>query len=181
MTRDPSLSKLLSYLLRHRPDAAGLTPDPAGWVLVDDLLMALRDRGLSVTRAALSQVVHESDKQRFAFSEDGLHIRANQGHSVQVELGYEPRVPPAVLYHGTVQRSLPAILEHGLTKRQRHHVHLSALPQTASVVGARRGHPVVLKVDAMAMHAAGYVFYCSPNGVWLTDHVPPQYIEQPNK
>lgn len=171
------LSKRLSLVLRHDPASVGLTLDPAGWVRVDDLLEALRTADVDVSRAALDEVVRTSDKQRFAFDGTGTRIRAQQGHSVPVDLGLDPEDPPAVLWHGTVDRFLGAILAEGLAPRQRHHVHLSPDVATARVVGARRGAPVLLRVDAAAMAADGHVFRCSGNGVWLVDAVPPRYLE----
>lgn len=164
-------------MLRHDPASVGLTLDRAGWVGVDDLLEALRTADVDVSRGALDEVVRTSDKQRFAFDGTGTRIRAQQGHSVPVDLGLEPQDPPAVLWHGTVDRFLDAILAEGLAPRQRHHVHLSPDVATARVVGARRGAPVLLRVDAAAMAADGHVFRCSGNGVWLVDAVPPRYLE----
>lgn len=171
------LSKFLSLVLRHRPQSIGISLDAAGWVEVDVLLAALARHGRALGRAQLAALVAGSDKQRFALSEDGTRIRANQGHSVQVELGLEPWPPPARLYHGTVAAALPGIRAHGLEKRTRHHVHLSADRQTAVKVGGRRGAPVILVVRAAEMAAAGHTFYCSANGVWLTESVPPEYLE----
>jgi putative RNA 2'-phosphotransferase len=167
------LSKRLSFVLRHRPDSVGLVLDEAGWADVDDLLAALR-----MTRAELEHVVAANDKRRFAFDADGTRIRANQGHSVPVELGYEPAVPPDVLFHGTVERFVPSILAVGLRPGRRHAVHLSADVATARLVGGRRGRPVVLRVEAAAMAGAGHSFTRSPNGVWLTREVPPRYLTQ---
>lgn len=177
MHNNRKLSKTLSYILRHRPDTYGLTPDDGGWVRVVDLLAALASNGAQVTRADLARVVQENDKQRFALSEDGTRIRASQGHSFDVALGYVPSEPPPVLYHGTVVRALSAILVEGLTRQQRQHVHLSDTREVARSVGARRGRPVVLEVDSAAMHAHGYTFYLSANGVWLTEHVPPSFLQ----
>ncbi len=171
------ISKFLSLVLRHRPESIGIALDAAGWVEVEVLLAALARHGRSLNRAQLAEVVASSDKQRFALSADGMRIRANQGHSVQVELGLEPQPPPARLYHGTVAAALASIRKQGLEKQARHHVHLSADRQTAMKVGGRRGAPVILVVRAAEMAAAGYVFYCSANGVWLTDAVPPAYLE----
>jgi putative RNA 2'-phosphotransferase len=154
----------------------GLTLDRAGWVDVDDLLAALVRTGLRVTRDDLEAVVRTSDKQRFAFDGTGRRIRAQQGHSVEVDLGLEPQVPPADLWHGTVARALDPILREGLLPRGRHHVHLSSDPGTARAVGSRRGRPVVLHVDAAAMVASGHVFYRSGNGVWLVDAVAPVFL-----
>lgn len=171
-----SLSRFLSLILRHEPQRIGVTLDANGWISVEKLLVALNEYGKRVTLSLLQQVVAENDKQRFAFSEDGLQIRANQGHSVEVALDYAPSAPPAVLYHGTVRRFLTAIRAQGLLKGSRHHVHLSARREVALQVGQRRGQPVILTVRAEAMVAAGHTFYRTPNGVWLVDHVPPQFL-----
>jgi putative RNA 2'-phosphotransferase len=172
------ISKFLSLHLRHRPELLGLTLEAGGWVGVEALLAACARRGFPLTRAQLEEIVTSSDKQRFAFDESGTRIRAQQGHSVPVELGLVAQVPPAELYHGTVAAALPAIREQGLQKMQRHHVHLSPDIETARRVGSRRGKPVLLVVDAAALHAAGAQFYQSGNGVWLTDQVPPQYLRE---
>jgi putative RNA 2'-phosphotransferase len=171
-----STSKFLSLVLRHQPGLIGLTLDDAGWTSVDDLLARCVAHGHTLSRETLAQIVRDCDKQRFAFSEDGKRIRANQGHSVGVDLGLDPLEPPAVLLHGTTGRFLPAILKEGLAKRARHHVHLSESSSTATAVGSRRGDAVLLKVDAARMHADGHVFYRSANGVWLTDAVPAGYL-----
>jgi putative RNA 2'-phosphotransferase len=165
------LSKRLSYVLRHAPGSVGLTLDDAGWVDVDDLLAALY-----LTRAELEDVVAGNDKQRFAFDAAGTRIRASQGHSVPVDLRYTAEAPPAELFHGTVERFLPAILAEGLRPGNRHAVHLSPDVQTARTVGARRGRPVVLRVDAAALAAEGARFTRSANGVWLVDAVPPRHL-----
>ena len=165
-------------MLRHAPDSVGLTLDEAGWVRVDDLLSALRAHGLTLTREQLAETVATSDKQRFAFDPAGERIRANQGHSIPVDLGLSARTPPAVLFHGTVAAALPGIRTHGLSRRGRHHVHLSPDVETARTVGRRRGRPVVLRVDAAAMAADGVPFYRSANGVWLVDAVPPRYLSE---
>jgi putative RNA 2'-phosphotransferase len=174
--RQPSLSKFLSFVLRHAPGAIGLTLDPSGWVSVDALLSALASHGKPLDRAALTRLVAESEKQRFAFSADGSQIRANQGHSVDVDLGLPPELPPARLFHGTIERYLPAIREQGLLKGQRQHVHLSATRELAVLVARRRGPARVLEVNAGEMSAAGFVFYRSENGVWLTEHVPARFL-----
>jgi putative RNA 2'-phosphotransferase len=172
------VGKRLSYVLRHRPDSVGLALDEAGWVDVDALLAALATSGLPLTRAELEQVVGADDKDRFALDGTGTRIRASQGHSVAVELGYAPRTPPPLLFHGTVERNLPAIRAEGLRPGNRHAVHLSPDAGTARRVGARRGRPVVLRVDAAAMAADGAVFTRSANGVWLVDAVPPRYLDR---
>jgi putative RNA 2'-phosphotransferase len=177
-SRAVRVSKFLSLVLRHEPAAAGVTLDAEGWVVIADLLAGAAQRGLAVTHDELREVVRTSDKQRFAVSADGLRIRASQGHSVDVDLKLAPTAPPAVLYHGTVERSVPSILSTGLQKRARQHVHLSAEVDTARRVGARRGEAVILKVDAAGMHASGLEFFRSENGVWLTDEVPPRFVSR---
>ena len=169
-------SKFLSFVLRHKPDAIGIVLDDAGWVDVDVLLRACGDHGRALSRAELDEVVARNPKRRFALSEDGRRIRANQGHSTEVDLGYAPADPPDVLFHGTVARLLPSIREKGLLRMDRHHVHLSADEATARNVGSRRGKPVLLRIDAQAMKDAGHAFFCTPNGVWLTESVPPRFI-----
>jgi putative RNA 2'-phosphotransferase len=170
------ISKYLSKHLRHQPERLGLKLAPGGWVAVDELLAACAQHQMPISRAELEEVVCRNDKQRFAFDSSGSMIRAQQGHSVEVDLQLAAATPPPLLYHGTVERNLPAILANGLHKMQRHHVHLSSDLATATKVGARRGHPVILAVDAAAMAQAGFSFYCSGNGVWLVDHVPPEYL-----
>lgn len=172
------VSKFLSRHLRHAPEDLGLRLDPAGWVPVADLLQAMAERGRPLTRAELDEVVAHNDKQRFAYDDSGTRIRASQGHTVPVDLGYVDAVPPAVLYHGTVPAALDAILRDGLRPMDRHDVHLSADVATATRVGARRGRPVVLAVDTAAMTADGHRFRRSANGVWLTAEVPPGYLSR---
>lgn len=176
---DIALSKFLSYVLRHAPERAGLTLDAAGWASVPDVLRAARLQGLDLDRAALERVVETSDKQRFAL--EGDRIRANQGHSVPVDLGLEAVAPPVLLYHGTARRFLVSILAEGLNPGRRHHVHLSGDVATATAVGQRRGEPVVLTVQARALAEAGPPFYRSANGVWLVDHVPPGFLSPPDR
>jgi putative RNA 2'-phosphotransferase len=168
------LSKYLSRHLRHRPEHIGLTLDANGWVDVDQLIRAAATDGVRFTRHELEHVVTTSDKRRFAL--DGDRIRASQGHSVPVDLDLPAAEPPGYLYHGTVARSLPAIRVEGLRPMRRHHVHLSADRETATRVGARRGRPVVLAVDAAAMRRAGHIFRISANGVWLVDAVPAPFL-----
>lgn len=172
-------SKFLSLVLRHEPERIGITLDSAGWTPVDALLAAFASHGQPLTRAELDELVATSDKQRFALSADGTMIRANQGHSVEVELELAPATPPARLLHGTIADFIPSIRAKGLVKGQRHHVHLSADLETAKKVGGRRGRPEILTVRSAEMAAAGHVFYLSANGVWLTEHVPPQFIDFP--
>ena len=180
-SRRRNVSKFLSYVLRHNPDTIGIELDEAGWVDVNELLAGCERNGRHLTREELAEVVATNDKQRFAFSQDGRSIRASQGHSIPVDLGYAPTPPPAVLYHGTVEGNLPAITREGITKGDRHAVHLSPDRETAAKVGSRHGRPVVLEIDAAAMHADGHRFYLSANGVWLTEHVPPAYVSFPGR
>jgi putative RNA 2'-phosphotransferase len=174
------ISKLLSLALRHDPSALGLTLDSAGWTDVAAVLIGLAARGTNLTEDELEEIVATSDKQRFALSPDGSRIRANQGHSVNVDLGLPVQEPPELLFHGTVARFLGSIRTNGLLRRARTHVHLSAETETAKVVASRRaGETVLLRVRARAMHAAGHRFFVSNNGVWLTETVPPDFIELP--
>jgi putative RNA 2'-phosphotransferase len=174
------VSKLLSYGLRHAPEKLGLKLDDAGWAAVDHVLAALAARGEPVSADELVDVVVTSDKQRFALSDDRRRIRANQGHSVPVQLDLPAREPPEWLYHGTVDRFVPSIRERGLLRGSRTHVHLSVDEATARVVAARRkGKAVILTVRAAQMHRDGLVFHRSDNGVWLTEHVPPEYLDYP--
>jgi putative RNA 2'-phosphotransferase len=169
-------SKFLSLILRHRPGMVGLQLDDGGWVAVDELLAACAEYNRPISHEELLDVVTQNDKQRFIIR-DG-RIRASQGHSIKVKLDLEPRTPPEFLYHGTIDRNLASIQRQGLLKRKRHHVHLSPDVATATRVGARRGKPVVLRISAETMHQNGHLFYQSENGVWLTDHVPPQYLTE---
>ncbi|GGL13764.1 putative RNA 2'-phosphotransferase [Sphaerisporangium melleum] len=171
------VSKYLARHLRHEPARIGLTLDECGWAEVDALLAAAAAHGFRITPRELELVVAHDGKQRYTL-ENG-RVRANQGHSVPVELGLPAAEPPAVLYHGTVSRHLAPIREQGLRPMSRHHVHLSGDRETATRVGARRGTPVVLVVDAAAMRAAGHTFRVSANGVWLADHVPPGFLRFP--
>lgn len=171
------MSKFLSYTLRHQPEAEGLVMDERGWVSVKDLLSAKGAKKRGLTQEILELVVIENDKQRFEFNCTGEKIRARQGHSRGIEFDWEPVGPPKYLYHGTSSHAVASIRSLGLQKRCRHHVHLSADPATAKVVGARHGLPVVLTIRALEMFLAGHNFYFSTNGVWLVDAVPSEFIE----
>src|SRR5215211_6931321 len=160
-------SKFLSLVLRHEPQAAGVTLDEAGWVGVSELLAGCAAAGVRIDETELREIVRTSDKQRFALSEDGTRIRANQGHSVEVELGYEPADPPETLWHGTAEKHLESIRAQGLIKGSRQHVHLSPTAETASAVGRRHGKLVILEVSAGQMRRDGFIFFRSANGVWL--------------
>jgi putative RNA 2'-phosphotransferase len=180
MTQDSelkSISKFLSFVLRHEPQSIGLQLDDGGWASVDDLLAKAAAAGKRLDHQLLQRVVDTSDKKRFALSEDGQRIRANQGHSIDVSLGLQPVSPPAFLYHGTASRFLDSILATGLDKRERHHVHLTEDLSIARSVGQRYGRVVLLEVDAARMHNDGHLFFRSANAVWLTDVVPSAYIK----
>lgn len=174
-----AVSKAISRVLRHRPDSAGVALDAQGWCAIDGLLEGLASTGLVISPEQLAEIVRSNDKQRFAFSDDGSCIRANQGHSVGgVKLKLREKVPPSRLFHGTVAASLTSIEKHGLMPMNRHHVHLSADITTARSVGGRRGTPLVLEVDAHRMHCDGIKFQLSENGIWLVDVVPTKYLKR---
>jgi len=167
-------SKFMSLVLRHKPEKIGITLDDQGWT---DFNTLVEKSPNWMTRQLILQAVAENNKKRFAMSEDGKRIRASQGHSVKVNLGYQPSEPPEYLYHGSYPKVREAIEREGLKKMERHHVHLSPDPQTAHTVGLRRGgRPIMFKVQAGRMFRDGFEFFVSDNGVWLTDHVPPEYL-----
>lgn len=181
MTSDEekSLSKYLSLVLRHDPAAADATLDAQGWVRVEALIAGAARKGRVFTADQLRQVVANSDKQRFALSADGQSVRANQGHSVAVDLGLKRATPPETLYHGTSAKTASSILVHGLSPMDRQHVHLSADPATAQTVGARHGKPVVFTVYARTAHDEGQPFWLSDNGVWLTQALDAEFLYLP--
>lgn len=175
-----SASKFLSLVLRHQPEVIGMQLDPEGWLPIDELIENANQHGNPITLELLHEVVATNDKKRFALSEDGLRIRASQGHSVaSVELNLQPTEPPKLLYHGTIAAFIASIREHGLQKQGRNQVHLSADEATAVKVGSRRGKPIILTVAAGRMHSAGHDFFLSANGVWLTETVPTAFIHFP--
>ena len=176
LSKHTKISRFLSFVLRHHPEKLGLQPDSGGWVDVAALLHACKSQGFALSPVELKKLVEENDKQRFSLSEDGTLIRANQGHSITVDLGLQSQAPPALLYHGTAERFLPSILKKGIVKGRRQHVHLSLDSATAINVGMRHGKPVVLEINSAQMHKDGYVFYCSENGIWLTNNVPIEYM-----
>lgn len=170
------ISRFLSFVLRHEPGSIGLSLDDHGWADVDELLAKSRASGKSFSREQLLEVVATNDKKRFTLSPDQKRIRAAQGHSVEVDLGLSPLVPPAHLYHGTASRFLDSIWREGLKPQSRQQVHLSADIATATAVGRRHGKPAILQVDSGRMAAAGHLFYRAENGVWLTDSVPVAFL-----
>ena len=171
------VDRLLSLVLRHKPETLGLTLDQNGWVETSDLLKALKNKGLETSMEELEKIVEDNNKQRFAFSDNKTKIKANQGHSIKVDLTLKEVVPPEALYHGTTYRFLKAIKAEGLSKMKRHHVHLSQDFDTAKTVGERRGEAIILYVDSYQMQLDGYKFYKTANNVWLTDCVPSKYIK----
>jgi putative RNA 2'-phosphotransferase len=173
------ISKFLSFVLRHKPEAIGLTLDAEGWADIDLLIACANQSGQALTRTLLQEVVQTSDKKRFTVSEDGLRIRAAQGHSTQgVAIAHVEKRPPEFLYHGTATRFLDSIREKGLLPGSRHYVHLSEDEETATAVGQRYGKPGVLKVKALLMAEQGFKFYQAENGVWLIESVPAAFIKE---
>lgn len=175
------ISKRLSYVLRHHPEAIGLKLDSQGWVETTKLIHAFQEHYFELSLEELEEVVKFNNKRRFQFSEDRQKIRASQGHSIPIDLGYEPIMPPEILFHGTATRFLLSIQKEGLKRQNRHHVHLSADEATAKNVGIRHGFPAILQIKAGEMYRNAHDFFCSENGVWLTSEVPVKYIVFPTK
>jgi putative RNA 2'-phosphotransferase len=176
MPSQVKISKFLSLVLRHRPDAIGLDLDDGGWSDIVELIEKARKTGVNLTPAVIRQVVSASDKQRFRISSDCTRIRANRGHSIPVELSLQVEEPSEILYHGTARRNLVAIHREGIKRSNRNYVHLSMDTETALKVGARHGQPVVLFVQAARMSSDGIRFFRSENDVWLTEYVAPEYL-----
>ncbi|MFP1778133.1 RNA 2'-phosphotransferase [Lonsdalea quercina] len=175
--KNTDISKFLSYVLRHKPEAIGLSLDNEGWAIISDLILCSVKEGYTLDDNLLHDIIDSSDKKRFTISDDGLRIRAAQGHSTQqVNIAYTEKKPPDILYHGTASRFISAIREHGLIPLSRQYVHLSPDEDTAIQVGQRHGKPVVLKIKALNMYEQGFKFFQADNGVWLTDTVPYRFI-----
>lgn len=172
------VSKFMSLVLRHKPEEINLSLDDNGWASINELIDKTRESNIPLTKELIEKVVATSDKQRFRLSEDKMFIRANQGHSVNVDLDLQPQIPPDKLYHGTATRFLESIMNDGLVKKSRQHVHLSPNIETATKVGKRHGKPVILEVDAGKMARDGFTFYQSDNGVWLTESIPVSYLKK---
>ena len=172
------ISKFMSLVLRHKPEAANLKLDQEGWADINELIKAINRRGHHIGYKELEKIVETNDKKRFIISECGCKIRANQGHSININLNLNPIEPPEILYHGTATRFLTSIFTTGLTKQSRQHVHLSKDRLTATKVGSRHGKPIILEIASAEMYRKGYTFYLSENGVWLTDSVPIEYINK---
>ena len=177
MERLDKLSKFISLVLRHKPQAAHITLDEHGWADVKELLNGINDTGRKIDMVALEEIVATDNKQRYSFNQDKTLIRANQGHSVSVDVELKEQEPPGILYHGTAARFVGNIRNEGLKPMSRLYVHLSKDVETALKVGKRHGEPVVLKVHSGEMHRDGYKFYLSENGVWLTERVNVEYFE----
>lgn len=177
--KNTDISKFLSYILRHQPEAVGLSLDKDGWAVITDLILCAKKEGYILDPDIIQAIITSSDKKRFTISEDGLHIRAAQGHSTQqVDIKYQEKVPPDILYHGTATRFISAIRKQGLLPMSRQYVHLSPDEVTAIQVGQRHGKPLVLKIKALIMYGQGFKFFQADNGVWLTNSVPCQYIQE---
>lgn len=171
------LSVFISLVLRHKPEAAHITLDEHGWADVDELLAGINDTGRKIDMEILEEIVRTDNKQRYSFNEDKTLIRANQGHSIPVDVELEEKQPPQFLYHGTADRFLESIMAEGLKPMNRLYVHLSKDEETAVKVGKRHGNPVVLKISAEEMYHDGKKFYLSKNGVWLTKYIEKKYIQ----
>jgi putative RNA 2'-phosphotransferase len=171
------ISKFMSYALRHKPQDAGITVDKNGWTRVDSLIESANKNGYELDMEKLKLIVEHNNKKRFILSEDNLKIRANQGHTIKIDLQLKKTVPPVILYHGSAVQNINSILKHGLLKKTRHHVHLSKDIPTAISVGQRYGKPVLFEIDSKQMFADGIHFYLSENGVWLCDEVKPKYLK----
>lgn len=173
-----SMSKFISLILRHHPEAAYIELDEHGWAEVDKLIEGIRRTGKRINRELLEEIVRTDNKQRYSFNEDKTYIRANQGHSVPVDVGLKEQEPPVFLYHGTAAGFLASIEREGLKPMGRLYVHLSKDVEIAVNVGKRHGKPVVLKIHSGDMYRDGQAFYLSENGVWLTKKVVPEYFER---
>lgn len=170
------IGKYLAFILRHDPDSIGLKLDKNGWADIDELIR--KSKNVKLTRELIEEIVRTDNKQRYRISDDGSKIRASQGHSIKIDLGLKPKKPPKYLYHGTAEHFVDSILSKGIEKRRRQDVHLSLNEETARAVGQRHGKPVILRIKAEEMNKKGYKFRLSDNKVWLTDEVPPEFIEK---
>lgn len=173
-------SRYMSLILRHKPEVIGITLDEHGWADVNELIKGIAKTKL-FNMKILEEIVRTDNKQRYSFNEDKTKIRANQGHSVPVDVELKQKTPPDYLWHGTGQKYVPSIDKQGLLPKSRLYVHLSSDEKTAITVGSRHGIPVIYKVHSRQMAEQGYQFYCSVNGVWLTKEVPVKYLEKIKK
>jgi putative RNA 2'-phosphotransferase len=173
---DVGLSRFLSLVLRHKPQTIEIILDEFGWANVEDLINGMCKSGKKLDRETLNRIVDENNKQRYSFNEDNTKIRANQGHSINVNIEFEEKIPPQYLYHGTAERFCTSIMNLGIQKQKRQYVHLSSDIKTAYAVGKRHGHPIIMRIDAKKMYEEGFKFYISKNMVWLTDFVSVKYV-----
>jgi putative RNA 2'-phosphotransferase len=173
---DIKLGRFISLILRHHPEAIGIKLDEHGWADVDELIIGINKSRNKIDMETLERIVRENKKKRYSFNENHTKIRANQGHSVKVDVELKEAVPTDILYHGTAARFLNSIKENGIIKQTRQQVHLSADKETAVSVGKRHGKPIVLSIDTIKMREDGYKFYISENGVWLCNDIPWKYI-----
>lgn len=171
------ISKFLSLILRHKPEIINLKINSEGWANIDELIKKTNDNGLSINYTDVKEIVEKNNKMRFKISNDEKNIRANQGHSININLNLKEKKPPNILYHGTTIKFIESIKENGLVKNKRHHVHLSTDKYSAINVGKRHGKPIVLEIDSKKMYQDGYLFYLSENLIWLTDKVLPKYLK----
>lgn len=178
MGKEDKLSVFISLVLRHKPDAAAVNLDEHGWANVEELIDGINNTGRKIDMEILEEIVKTDNKQRYSFNEDKTLIRANQGHSIPVDVELKEKEPPEFLYHGTADRFLKSIMEEGLKPMSRLYVHLSKDIETANKVGRRHGRLVILKVHSRQMHQEGIKFYLSENGVWLTKKVDLKYLEK---
>ena len=176
MNSPQDISKFLSLVLRHQPELIGLRLSPEGWADINELIAKAAEKNIVLSQEVICSIVKTNDKQRFSLTADRACIRANQGHSISVELNLPEQVPPPCLFHGTASRFLSSIKEKGLLPGERQHVHLSEDAETALQVGSRHGKPVVLQIDAARMYQEGCKFFLSENNVWLVDAVPSSCI-----
>lgn len=172
------LSRFLSLVLRHKPEEIGLALDSQGYLSVDELIEGINNTGRVIDKRILDEILSSDNKQRYSYDSTGTRIRANQGHSIEVNLGLQKKTPPKILYHGTAEKFVSAIEKEGLIRKKRTYVHLSKDLETAKDVGSRRGEPVIFEIDTEAMIEDDYEFYVSENGVWLTERVPVQYLSK---
>ncbi len=177
-SHDVRISKYMSFLLRHHPEAGPIILDHHGWCAVEELISALQKKDRDFNQKDLDRIVRNDEKQRYSYNEDHTKIRANQGHSIPVDVDLKRCTPPAVLYHGTGEKSVSSILQEGLKPMSRLYVHLSTTVQQAEKVGARHGRPIVFLIYADQMAQDGYAFYLSANHIWLSASVPPAYLKQ---
>ena len=174
--KNNSIGKFICLILRHKPNSIGISLDENGWANTQEQLNGVNTAGNKIRMEQLIHIVDTDNKHRFSFNSDKSKIRANQGHSIPVNLGLLELVPPTILYHGTSEKFIESIKQNGIQKRSRQYVHLSSNIETAVAVGKRHGNPIVLKINTEQMFLDGYKFYLSENGVWLTDNVPYQYV-----